>query len=57
MIGSILVIIGIVLLIEELKHYGYLMINGEDWKFHFNKREDIASIEYLIKEVYFIKSE
>ncbi|MFW9878494.1 MAG: hypothetical protein ACFFG0_35890 [Candidatus Thorarchaeota archaeon] len=57
MIGSILLIIGIVLLAKGLKQYGYLMINGEDWKFHFNSREDIASIESFIKEVYFIKTE
>ena len=57
MIGPILAIIGIVLLVKGLKQYGYLMINGEDWKFHFNRREDITSIENFIKEVYFIKSE
>ncbi|MFX1531604.1 MAG: hypothetical protein ACFFBC_10870 [Promethearchaeota archaeon] len=56
-VGPILAIIGIVILIKGLKQYGYLMINGEDWKFHFNKREDIVSIEDFIKEVYFIKNE
>ncbi|MFX1281495.1 MAG: hypothetical protein ACFFA3_19255, partial [Promethearchaeota archaeon] len=53
-IAPILAIIGIVLFVKGLKQYGYLMINGEDWKFHFNKREDIASIEEFVKEVYFI---
>lgn len=56
-IGPILIIIGIILLLKGLKQYGYLMINGEDWKFHFNSREDIESIESFIKEVYFIKAE
>ena len=55
--GPILVISGIILLIKGLKQYGYLMINGEEWKFQFNRREDIESIESFIKEVYFIKTE
>ncbi len=33
------------------------MINGEDWKFNFNRKEDITSIEKFIQEIYFIKSE
>ncbi len=57
LVGPILLIVGIVLLVKGLKQYGYLMINGEDWKFYFNRREDIASIENFIKEVYFIKNE
>ncbi|MBA7686890.1 hypothetical protein ES703_95350 [subsurface metagenome] len=57
LIGPILIIIGIILLVKGLKQYGYLMINGEDWKFNFNSREDIVSIENFIKEVYFIKSD
>ncbi|KKN41894.1 hypothetical protein LCGC14_0718590 [marine sediment metagenome] len=55
--GPVLVIIGIILLLKGLKQYGYLMINGEEWKFQFNRREDIESIESFIKEVYFIKTE
>ncbi len=55
--GPILTIIGIILLLKGLKQYGYLMINGEDWKFQFNRREDIESIESFIKEVYFIKTQ
>ena len=57
MIGPILLIIGIVLVVKGLKQYGYLMINGEDWKFHFNRMEDITKIEEFIREVYFIKSQ
>ena len=57
MIGPILIIIGIILLIKGLKQYGYLMINGEDWKFHFNRMEDIEKIEEFIREVYFIKGD
>jgi len=55
--GPILVIAGIILLLKGLKQYGYLMINGEDWKFKFNRKDDIDSIESFIKEVYFIKTE
>jgi len=57
MIGPILFLIGIILLIKGLKQYGYLMINGEDWKFNFNSKEDIDSIEGFIREVYFIISQ
>ena len=57
MVGPILLFIGIALLAKGLKQYGYLMINGEDWKFHFNRKEDISSIEDFIREVYFIKSD
>ncbi len=55
LIGPILIIIGIVLLVKGLKQYGYIMINGDDWKFHFNRRDDIRKIEEFIQEVYFIK--
>lgn len=54
MIGPILIIIGIILLVKGLKQYGYIMINGEDWKFTFSKREDIKTIEQFIREIYFI---
>ncbi|KKK65406.1 hypothetical protein LCGC14_2974460, partial [marine sediment metagenome] len=57
LIGPIFIIIGIILLLKGLKQYGYLMINGEDWKFQFNRKDDIDSIESFIREVYFIKTE
>ncbi|MHA2128070.1 MAG: hypothetical protein ACW99E_22455 [Promethearchaeota archaeon] len=57
LIGPILLIAGIVLIIKGLKQYGYLMINGEDWKFNFNRKEDIKKIEQFIQEVYFIVSD
>ncbi|KKN08933.1 hypothetical protein LCGC14_1051590 [marine sediment metagenome] len=56
-IGTPLMLIGLVFLLKGLKQYGYLMINGEDWKFNFNRKEDIKSIEKFIQEIYFIKSE
>ncbi len=52
-----MIIIIMKILLKGLKQYGYLMINGEDWKFQFNSRKDIESIESFIKEVYFIKTE
>ena len=57
MIGTLLIVIGLIILLKGLKQYGYLMINGEDWKFNFNRKEDIKSIEKFIQEIYFIKSE
>ncbi len=54
-VGPVLIIIGIISLLKGMKQYGYLMINGEDWKFQFNRKDDIDSIESFIKEVYFIK--
>ncbi len=56
-IGTPLMLIGLIFLLKGLKQYGYLMINGEDWKFNFNRKEDIKSIEKFIQEIYFIKSE
>ncbi len=53
-IGLLLLVIGIILVIKGLKQYGYIMINGEDWKFTFSKREDIKTIEEFIREIYFI---
>ena len=57
MIGPILIIVGIISLVKGLKQYGYLMINGEDWKFRFKRKEDINKIEEFIREIYFIKGE
>ncbi len=57
MIGTLLIVIGLIILLKGLKQYGYLMINGEDWKFNFGRKEDIKSIEKFIQEIYFIKSE
>jgi hypothetical protein len=57
LIGPILLFAGIILLAKGLKQYGYIMINGDDWKFHFKHKEDISKIEEFIREVYFIKSE
>jgi len=57
MIGPILIIVGIISLVKGLKQYGYLMINGEDWKFRFKRKEDINKIEEFIREIYYIKSE
>ena len=56
-IGTLIMLIGLIILLKGLKQYGYLMINGEDWKFNFNRKEDIKSIEKFIQEIYFIKSE
>lgn len=56
-IGFVLLIPGIILIVKGLKQYGYLLINGEDWKFLFYSRDDIKSIENFIREVYFIKTE
>lgn len=56
-IGIILVIPGIILIMKGLKQFGYLLINGEDWRFNFYSKEDINSIENFIREVYFITSE
>ena len=53
-IGVLLLVIGLILVIKGLKQYGYIMINGEDWKFTFSKREDIKTIEEFIREIYFI---
>ncbi|KKL57992.1 hypothetical protein LCGC14_2229880 [marine sediment metagenome] len=55
--SEFMIIIIMKILLKGLKQYGYLMINGEDWKFQFNSRKDIESIESFIKEVYFIKTE
>ncbi|MFX1243244.1 MAG: PH domain-containing protein [Promethearchaeota archaeon] len=52
-----LFIVGIILLVKGLKQYGYLIINGDDWKFHFKHKEDVSKIEEFIREVYFIKSQ
>ncbi len=57
MLGFFLIIIGIIVLVKGLKQYGYLLINGTDWKFNFNRKEDIKKIEAFIREIYFIKSE
>jgi hypothetical protein len=57
LIGILFFILGIVLIVKGAKCYGYLMINGDDWKFCFNKTEDIIKIEQFIREVYFIKNE
>jgi len=53
-IGIILSVIGIKLLINGLKQYGYLMINRDRWKFQFSKSSDITKIEDFISTVYFI---
>ena len=33
------------------------MINGTDWRFNFNRKEDIKKIQDFIREIYFITPE
>ena len=53
-IGLILIVIGIIFLIKGLKQNGSFLINKDEWKFHFNKK-DIKTIEEIIQKIYFIK--
>ena len=47
---------GIILIIKALKHKGYFLINNDDWKFEFRRREDIRIIEEMIKNIYYLQS-
>jgi len=40
-VAAIPIIIEIILLIKDLKQYGYFLINGGDWEFRF-RRERIS---------------
>jgi len=47
---------GIILIIKALKQKGYFLINNDDWKFKFKRREDIQNIEEIIKNIYYLQS-
>lgn len=47
---------GIILIIKALKQKGYFLINNDDWKFKFRRREDIQNIEEIIKNIYYLQS-
>lgn len=49
-------ILGIILIIKALKQKGYFLINNDDWKFKFKRREDIQIIEEIIKNIYYLQS-
>ena len=55
-IAPILLIVGIILLVKALKQNGYFLINGDDWKFEFRKRDNIKTIEKIIQEIYYLIS-
>jgi len=57
MILSILFFIpGIILLIKALKQKGHFLINNDEWKFKFKKREHIRIIEEIIKNIYYLQT-
>lgn len=56
-ISLVLIVIGIIFLVKGLKQYGSFLINNDEWKFHFKRKEDIKKIEEIIQEIYFIKGE
>ena len=47
---------GIILLIKALKQKGHFLINNNDWKFEFRRREDIRIIEEIIQNIYYLQS-
>lgn len=53
----ILLVLGMIFLVKGLKQYGSFLINNDEWKFHFKRKEDIKKIEEIIQEIYFIKGE
>lgn len=50
-------IIGIILIKKALKQKGHFLINNNDWKFEFRRREDIRIIEEMIKNIYYLQSQ
>ena len=47
---------GIILVIKALKQKGHFLINNNDWKFEFRRREDIRIIEEIIQNIYYLQS-
>lgn len=47
---------GIILVIKALKQKGYFLINNNDWKFEFTRKENIQYIEEIIQNIYFLQS-
>jgi len=47
---------GIILIIKALKQKGHFLINNNDWKFEFRRREDIRIIEEIIQNIYYLQS-
>ena len=50
-------IFAIILLVKALKNYGYFLINNDDWKFHFKRRDDLKLVEQIIQDIYYLQSE
>ena len=49
-------ILGIILLVKALKQKGHFLINNDDWKFEFKRREDMRIIEEIIQNIYYLQS-
>lgn len=47
---------GIILVIKALKQKGHFLINNDDWKFKFRRREDMRIIEEIIQNIYYLQS-
>ena len=47
---------GIILVIKALKQKGHFLINNNDWKFEFRRRDDIRIIEEIIQNIYYLQS-
>ena len=47
---------GIILLMKALKQRGYFLINNDDWKFEFTRKENIGYIEEIIQNIYYLQS-
>jgi len=49
-------ILGIILIVKALKQKGHFLINNDDWKFEFKRKDDIRTIEEIIQNIYYLQS-
>lgn len=55
-VSIILFVIGIILIVKALKQKGHFLINNDDWKFEFKRKDDIRTIEEIIQNIYYLQS-